>query len=116
MKGEMIMNRFSHLLFTTFVVAVMALSSGINVTCAQQGSAAVKPAAEQDPAAVKPAAEQDPAAAQRAAAAAVRARAQRDAAVKRRHEAQKYIQKVVEGQQPGTGVAAPDKAGKEGAK
>jgi len=99
------MNRFRLLLFTTFVVAVTALPFAVSITYAGQDPAAAKPAAEQDPAAVK-----------RAADAAVRARAQRDAAIKRRHDTKKYIQKVIEGQQPGATAPAPGNAGKEGTK
>jgi hypothetical protein len=108
MKGEMIMNmnrfklmtmtmnRFRLLLCTSLVVAVTALSSGIGVTYAQQDPAAATPPAAQDPAAVKQKAD-----------AAVRARAQRDAAINKRRAAKEYIKKVVEGQQ----AVAPDNSG-----
>jgi len=90
------MNRFRLLLFTLFVVAVTAFSSGIGVSYAQQ-----------DPAATPPAVAQDPAAAAKLKAAAVRARAQRDAAIKKRRDAKDYIKKVVEGQQ----VTTPGNSG-----
>jgi hypothetical protein len=96
------MNGFRLLLVAALVVAVTALSWG-GISYAQQAPAEVKPAVEKDPAAAK-----------RKADAAIRARAQRDAAIKKRHETKKYIQKVVEGQQ--SGAATPDNAGKGGAK
>jgi hypothetical protein len=113
MKGEMIMNRFKLiltvnrfrlLLVAALVVAVTALSSGIGVTYAQQ-----------DPAAVPLTAEQKAAAAKLDKAAAIRARAQRDAAIKKRHDAKTYINKVVEGQESGAAATAPDNTGKGGA-
>ena len=97
------MNGFRLLLFTTFVAAVTVLISGIGVTYADQAPAAAIQTAAQAAAAQK-------------ADAAVKARAQRDAAIKRRHEAKKYIQNVIEGQQPGPAATAPANAGKEGAK
>lgn len=98
-------NRFLLFLCATFVGAVTTLCSGIGISYSGQ-----------EPATAKKAEVNDPAAAKRKAAAAVRARAQRDAAVKRRHDSKEYIKKVVEGQQPGATVAAPSNAGKEGAK
>lgn len=100
------MNRFKLLLCMSFVVAVTVLFSGINVACAQQASPAAAPdsvAAAQERAAAK----------ERAAARAITKRAEM---LKKRQEAKKYIQKVIEGQQPGAGSAAPDNTGKEGAK
>jgi hypothetical protein len=94
------MNRIRLLLFSMFLVVVTALSSGIGVTYADQNPVDAKKAVEKDPAATK-----------RKADAAVRARAQRDAAVKRRHDTKDYIKKVVEGQQSGTTSAAPDSGG-----
>ena len=98
------MNRFKLLLFTTFIVAVTAFSSGIGVSYAQQ-----------DPAAAKPTAEQDAAAATLKAKAATRAIEKRAEMLKQRKAAKEYIKKVVEGQQPGAEVAPPDNTGKEGA-
>jgi hypothetical protein len=98
------MNRFRLLLCTLFVVAVTAFSPGIGVTYAQQDSAVAQPTPEQERAAAK-----------RAEADAVRARAQRDAAIKRRQDAKKYIQKVIDGQQSGASAAAPSNSGKGGA-
>ena len=101
----MTMNRFRLLLFTTLLVAAIALPCGTSATYAQQ-----------EPAAAKPAAEKDAAAAKRKADAAVRARAKRDETIQRTKAAREYIKKVVEQQQSGTAVAPPDNAGKEGAK
>jgi murein L,D-transpeptidase YcbB/YkuD len=98
------MNRIRRLLLASLAVAITILLSGVGATYAQQDSAPVKPTAEQEAVA-----------AQRKAAAARKARAQRDEAFKKRHETQKYIKKVAEGQES-KGAAAPDNAGKEGAK
>ena len=99
------MNRFMLLMVTTFLVAVMVLSSGISVTYAQQ-----------DPMPAKPAVENDPVAAQRKADAAARALAKRAEMLKQRKAAREFIKKVVEGQQPGAAAPAPDNAGTGGAK
>ena len=101
------MNRIRLLLFPMFAAAVMALSPGISPTYAEQGPATVKPAAKIDPEAARKAEEKDPVAAKKKADAAIRARAQRDAAHKRRQDTKAYIKKVVEGQPP----AAPDNGG-----
>jgi len=100
----MSMNRFRLLLFTTFVAAVTVLISGIGVTYADQAPAPAKETAAQQTAT------------QKAAADAVKARAMRNAAIKRRQASKKYIQGVIEGQQPGPAAAAPANAGQGGAK
>jgi hypothetical protein len=105
MKGERIMNRFRFLLFTAFVMAVTAFSSGISVSFADQ----------QDSAVAKPAAEEKAAAAKRAETAAARAIAKRAELLQQRKASKEYIKKVIEGQQPGAAAPAPDNAGKEGA-
>jgi len=97
------MNKFGLLLVAAFMAAVTALCWGTGVSYAQQGPE-VKAAGDKDPAAVK-----------RKTDAAIRARAQRDAALKKRHDTQKYIKQVVEGQQSGAAAPAPEKAGKGGA-
>jgi hypothetical protein len=112
MKGDMIMNRFKLmtmsvnrfrlLLFAAFVVAVTALSMGASATYAGQDSTAAKQAAGQDLGAAKRAED------------AAHARAQKDAAIKRRHEIQDFVRKAAEGQQSGTQAATPDKTGKGG--
>jgi len=100
------MKRFRLLLFAMLAVAVTALSWGTGVTYAEQDSKKdVKRSHEQDQAAAK----------KRADADAVKVRTQRDAAIKKRHDAQKAIQKIVRGEQPAA-VSAPDNAGKENAK
>jgi hypothetical protein len=98
------MNGFRLLLFTTFVAAVTVLISGISVTYADQAPTPANQTAVQQTAA------------QKAAADAVKARAMRDAAIKRRQASKKYIQGVIEGQQPGPAAAAPASAGQGGAK
>ncbi|MGD0843873.1 MAG: hypothetical protein ABSA06_05825 [Geobacteraceae bacterium] len=100
----MSMNGFRLMLFATFVAAVTVLISGLGVTYADQAPAAANQSAAQ------------PTAAQKAAADAVKARAMRDAAIKKRHESKKYIQNVIEGQQPGPAATAPANAGQGGAK
>ena len=98
------MSRFRQLLLASLAVAIAILLSGVGATYAQQDSAPVKPTAEQEAVA-----------AQRKADAARKARASRDESFKRRHETQKYIKKVAEGQESKR-AEAPDNAGKEGAK
>ena len=101
----MTMNRFRLLLITTLVVAVTALSTGINVTYAQQ-----------DPSAQKLTDEQKATEAKRKADAATRALAKKAEIQKQRKAAREYVRKVVEGQQPGAATPAPDNAGQGGAK
>jgi hypothetical protein len=98
------MNRFRLLLFTLFVATLTALSTGISVTYAQQ-----------DPPTAPPTAEQKAVGEQQHKAAATRARAKRDAAIKQRRDTKAYINKVVEGQQSGAAATAPDTTGKGGA-
>ncbi len=96
------MHRIWPMLVMTFVVAVTLLFWGMDVTNAEPDSSS---------------ATQDLAVQDRASSAAARARAQRADMLKKRKEAQKYIQKVIEGQQPrsatGAEVMDPDKADKE---
>ena len=96
MMGDTLkMTAMMRLFIAASVVAVTAFSSG-GASWAQQDQAQEK--TQKDPATVK-----------KDAAAAARSRALRDAAIKRRQETKKYIQKVVEGQakpganDPGTG-------------
>ncbi len=98
------MNRFRLLLVATIMAAVTIFSWGIDATCADQGSAAATPATDQGFAKL------------RAQADAAHARAQRDAAIKRREQSKEFIQKFMDGQQPGAAATTPDNAGKENVK
>jgi len=94
------LERIRNCLLVSFVLAVTALCCDAGVSCAAQGAPVVKP---------------DPFAAKRAAD-AKRARTQRDAAIKKRHEGQKYLKQVIEAQHSGTATAPPVDDGKGGAK
>jgi hypothetical protein len=94
----LLLKRTRHCLLVSFVLAATALCWGARVSCAAQGPVVAKP---------------DPFAAKRAAD-AKRARAQRDAAVKKRQEGRKYLKQVIEGQHSAT--APPVDDGKGGAK
>jgi hypothetical protein len=103
-RVKFLRNGFSILLLTAFMAAVTIFSWGTGVTYAGQKKAVAPP----------PTAEQQAAAKKRADADAAKVRAQRDARIKNRHEAQKAIQKIVEGEKPA--AAGPGNAGKESAK
>lgn len=94
------MNRFRLLLLMAFVVAVTAISG---VTYAAQ-----------EPAAATQATDQEVVAKQKAADQAVKARAMKDAALKKRQDAQKFIRENATGYQPGTDGTTPANAGKGG--
>jgi hypothetical protein len=83
--------RTSSFVLAAFVVVATALCWGPGITWAEQASSATKP---------------DPFAAKRAAD-AKKARAKRDAAVKRREESKKYLKQVIESQGAGTATPAP---------
>jgi hypothetical protein len=104
-KGEMIMNRFRLLIIITLVMAVTAFSTGIGISYAEQPSNSAKPTDEEAAAATK-----------RKEDSAVKALTKRAEMLKQRKAAKEYIKKVVEGQQPLPDAAAPNNAGKEGAK
>jgi len=89
------LKRIGHCLLVSFVLAATSLYWGVGVSCAAQGAAVVKPVVKPDPFAAKRAAD------------AKRARAQRDAAVQKRHEGKKYLKQVIEAQHSGTATAPP---------
>ena len=96
----MTMNRFRLLLATICALAVTALSGAY---------AAQEPAAPEKTA-------QDAIANQKSAEQAAKARAMKDAALKRRQDAQKFLNEHSTGYQPGTSGAAPSNTGTGGTK
>jgi hypothetical protein len=96
------MNRFRLLLVMTFVLAAMALSGATY--------------AAQEPAAATQTTGQDAVAKQQSADQAARARAMKDAALKRRQDAQKFLNEHSTGYQPGTDGTAPSNTGTGGVK